>query len=185
MPKKAASEAAPDVIPAKRIKKGASPKELQTAGAPDSASAILMQALLAWPAVDIQDVNQVQTRIAQYLDLCTQHQIRPGVVGMATSLGISRNRLYDIKMGIQNPYTKKYDVPNEVRNLIKKVYSILESLWEYNMQSGKVNPPCGIFLGKNYFGYQDVVDYNITPKQDTSVLPSEDLQKRLESLPED
>lgn len=31
------------------------------------------------------------------------------------------------------------------------------------MNSGKVNPVAGIFLGKNNFGYQDKTEYVLTP----------------------
>ena len=33
------------------------------------------------------------------------------------------------------------------------------------MQSGKVNPVAGIFLGKNNYGYQDKTEYVLTPNQ--------------------
>lgn len=42
---------------------------------------------------------------------------------------------------------------------------MLENLWENYMQSGKVNPVAGIFLGKNNYGYQDKTEYVLTPNQ--------------------
>lgn len=45
------------------------------------------------------------------------------------------------------------------------VYFLLENLWENYMQSGKVNPIAGIFLGKNNYGYQDKTEYVLTPNQ--------------------
>jgi hypothetical protein len=33
------------------------------------------------------------------------------------------------------------------------------------MNSGKINPVSGIFLGKNNFGYQDKTEYVLTPNQ--------------------
>ena len=171
------------VIPAKRTKQGASPKDLQTQPKLDEPITKLMLKSLTWSKVDIHNFDQVSERISEYITTCNDLQIKPGVVGLACSLGIDRRRLWEIKNG--QGRGKEYNVPREVVDLIKRVYDTLELLWEYSMQSGKINPPCGIFLGKNNFGYQDVVDYNITPKADTSVLPSEDLQKRLESLPDE
>lgn len=46
-----------------------------------------------------------------------------------------------------------------------KAYFLLENLWENYMQSGKVNPVAGIFLGKNNYGYQDKTEYVLTPNQ--------------------
>lgn len=184
MPKKAASEAA---APSKRKLNPPNPKGISAYSAiktDDNITALMVQ-MLTWDDVDLQDAQQVQKRIADYISLCNTLDIRPGVVGMAASLGISRQRLREIKLGTANPKYGGVNVPRDVQFVVKKAYDTLELLWEYSMQSGKINPPCGIFLGKNNFGYQDVVDYNITPKQDTSVLPSEDLQKRLESLPDE
>ena len=39
----------------------------------------------------------------------------------------------------------------------------MENLWETYMNSGKVNPVAGIFLGKNNYGYQDKTEYVLTP----------------------
>ena len=184
MPKKAASEAA---APSKRKLNPPNPKGVNAYSAiktDDNITALMVQ-IMTWPDVNLQDAQQVQQRIADYIIFCNSHEIRPGIAGMAASLGIERKRLWDIKNGIVNKYSDKYNVPKSVQDVVKKAYDTMEAMWEYSMQSGKINPPCGIFLGKNNFGYQDVVDYNITPKQDTSVLPSEDLQKRLESLPDE
>ena len=41
----------------------------------------------------------------------------------------------------------------------------MENLWETYMNSGKVNPVAGIFLGKNNYGYQDKTEYVLTPNQ--------------------
>ena len=53
----------------------------------------------------------------------------------------------------------------EVTNIIKKAYILLENLWEQYMNSGKVNPVAGIFLGKNNYKYQDKTEYVLTPNQ--------------------
>ena len=39
----------------------------------------------------------------------------------------------------------------------------MENMWETYMNSGKVNPVAGIFLGKNNYGYQDKTEYVLTP----------------------
>ena len=43
----------------------------------------------------------------------------------------------------------------------------MENLWEAYMNSGKINPVSGIFLGKNNFGYQDKTEYVLTPNTNT------------------
>lgn len=152
----------------------------------DDAVSPLIAAIMHWPAVDLHDADAVQQRIDAYFSLCQANNIRPGVVGMASSLGIDRRRLWDIRTGSDRTQGDGlYNVPPDTRDAIKRAYTALESLWEYSMQSGKINPPCGIFLGKNHYGYQDVVDYTITPRQDVSQLPADQLQRRLDALPDD
>ena len=41
----------------------------------------------------------------------------------------------------------------------------MEEYWEMLMLQGKINPASGIFLGKNHFGYRDVVE-QVTIKSD-------------------
>lgn len=152
----------------------------------DDAVSPLITAIMHWPAVDLHDADAVQQRIDAYFSLCQANSIRPGVVGMASSLGIDRRRLWDIRTGSGTACKGgMYNVPPDVVDCLKKAYTALEALWEYSMQSGKINPPCGIFLGKNHYGYQDVVDYTITPRQDVSQLPADQLQRRLDALPDD
>ena len=43
----------------------------------------------------------------------------------------------------------------------------MENMWENYMNSGKINPVAGIFLGKNNYGYQDKTEYVLTPNTNT------------------
>lgn len=95
--------------------------------------------------------------------------MKPTVVGMAIALnGHSRRWLWAVTHDA--PLGGKGNVntlPLEVTNTIKKAYFLLESLWENYMNSGKVNPVAGIFLGKNNYGYQDKTEYVLTPNTNT------------------
>ena len=146
-------------------------------------SMALMAAVISWPSVDLYDPDQVAKRILDYFNLCQDNEIRPGISALASVLGIDRRRLWEIKSDI--PCHGYDDLPMGTRDCIKKTYAALESNWEYAMQSGGINPPCGIFLGKNQFGYQDVVDYNVTAKPISEQMQPDQLQQRLNALPDD
>ena len=60
----------------------------------------------------------------------------------------------------------------------KKAYFLLENLWESYMNSGKINPVSGIFLGKNNFGYQDKTEYVVTPNTQRDEYDPEDIRRR-------
>ena len=47
------------------------------------------------------------------------------------------------------------------------------------MNSGKINPVSGIFLGKNNFGYQDKTEYVVTPNvQQDNDYNADDIRSR-------
>jgi hypothetical protein len=52
------------------------------------------------------------------------------------------------------------------------------------MTNGKINPVSGIFLGKNYFGYQDKQEYVVTPNTVAHETPDV-IEAKYDALPED
>lgn len=114
--------------------------------------------------IDTRDVDAVQGRLNDFFMLYGQNDMKPTVAGMAMSLGMSRRQLWaithDAPLGGRGNFST---LPPDVTNSIKKAYFILENLWESYMNSGKVNPVAGIFLGKNNYGYQDKTEYVLTP----------------------
>lgn len=121
--------------------------------------------LLNMPNIDMASVAEVTTRLNEYFMLYAQNDMKPTVAGMAISLnGMHRRTLWAIANDAPtggNGY--KSALPQEVANTIKKAYFLLENLWESYMNSGKINPVSGIFLGKNNYGYQDKTEYVLTP----------------------
>lgn len=138
--------------------------------------------IYSMPEIDITDAEQVNRRVVEYLTTCIDNDIKPGVATLAMALGIDRNRFLKIISGASG---ENSGITYSVRSVVKRAYAMFDAMWETNMQSGKINPACGIFLGKNNFGYKDVVDYNLTPKQDTEQVSADQLHRRLESLPDD
>lgn len=125
--------------------------------------------LMNMPSIDMENAEEVQKRLSEYFELYGRYDVKPTVVGMAIALnGHSRQWLWAVTHDA--PLGGKGNVntlPPEVTNTIKKAYFLLESLWENYMNSGKVNPVAGIFLGKNNYGYQDKTEYVLTPNQRT------------------
>ena len=132
------------------------------------------------PKLDFNDIPAVQERIDQYFMRCYQNDMKPGVVGLANALGVDRRTLWDWKTGNSR-------VANTaLSDTIKKAYVMLEDMWEYYMQNGKVSPPNGIFLGKNNFGYVDQVEHVVTPNVPLQDMNPDDARKRLiESIPDE
>lgn len=132
----------------------------------DNAKFLSVQmALFDMPNIDMENVEEVRQRLSEYFALYSNNDMKPTVAGMAIALnGMNRRTLW----GIVNDAPTggagyKTALPSEVALTIKKAYFLLENLWESYMNSGKVNPVAGIFLGKNNYGYQDKTEYVLTP----------------------
>ena len=133
--------------------------------------------LMNMPDIDIKNPEEVQQRVNDYFKLYGNYDMKPTVAGLGMALGLDRRRLWEIKTGNYTSSTPK--LPPEVEDTIKKAYKLMENLWETYMNSGKINPVSGIFLGKNNFGYQDKTEYVLTPNQkQESDYNAEDISKR-------
>ena len=117
----------------------------------------------ALPKLDLYDSDAVEERINEFFRIQFENDLKPTVSGMGMALGLSRQRLWEIKTGNLKGGTTKWDLPTSTLESIKKGYNYMEILWENYMQNGKINPVSGIFLGKNNFGYQDKQEMVLTP----------------------
>lgn len=141
---------------------------LQSIGFDDTSNSKFIKlnlVLFNMPDIDLHDVEQVEDRINDYFVLHNQVNVKPTVSGLGLALGLDRRRLYQIKTGTYGTNKAIQNLPTETKVVIKKTYLFLENLWENYMSDGKINPASGIFLGKNNYGYKDVVENVITPNQ--------------------
>ena len=136
--------------------------------------------LMNLPNIDLNDPEQVRERIDYYFRLVTSNGNRPTVAGLGLALnGMDRKRLWEIRTGnFGNTRGEVAALPKTVTDLIKKAYKTMEELWENYMQTGRINPVSGIFLGKNNFGYQDKQDVVITPNNPESDYSAKDIADR-------
>lgn len=137
-------------------------------------------ALFNMENIDLHDNEAVQDRLNEYFSLYAENDMKPTVAGMAMALGMNRRTLWAI---VNNQPTGSSGyltaLPPEVALTIKKAHFLLENLWESYMNSGKINPVSGIFLGKNNFGYQDKTEYVLTPNtQQDNDYDADDIRKR-------
>lgn len=138
-------------------------------------------ALFNMQDIDMTNVQAVTGRLGEYFALYEQADLKPTVAGMAIALnGMSRQTLTAIAHDrVTGSTGYKSALPPEVTAIIKKAYKMMENMWETYMNSGKINPVSGIFLGKNNYGYQDKTEYVLTPnQQNDSDYDAEDIRQR-------
>ena len=136
--------------------------------------------LMNMPDIDLKKVDEVAQRLNEYFALYARNDMKPTVAGMAIALGMDRRTLWAITHNAPTGGAGyKTALPPEVADTIKKAYFLLENMWESYMNSGKINPVSGIFLGKNNFGYQDKTEYVLTPNsKHDSDYDADDIRKR-------
>lgn len=132
------------------------------------------------PRINMENPEEVRERIEWYLRRCQEADMKPGIVGFANALGVSRKTLWAWKSDTAGKTMNKDSI-----DLIKKTYNFIEELWEDYMLNGKVSPPNGIFLGKNHFNYVDQTEVVVTPNNPLDNLDASEARKRLtESIPD-
>lgn len=108
------------------------------------------------PKIDTSDPIQVKNRITSYFDCCNKNDIAPSPSDLARWLKTSTEQLRRWRTG---EYRKATHQP-----LIEDAWTKLEADLVNRIQVGAISPPSGIFLLKNWFGYKDVQDIVVAPK---------------------
>lgn len=93
--------------------------------------------------------TEVLQRIDEYFSLCQRSSIRPGIESLCMALHISRTTLFNWAHG--NGCSK------ERQKAAEGAKAFLAAFIEQAMLGGKINPPSGIFLMKNWLGYKDTL----------------------------
>lgn len=100
---------------------------------------------LGRPKTDVE----TEERINQYFELCERTSIRPGIESLCMALHISRTTLFRWNAG--------EDCSEYKQELVQSAKSFISAFLEQTLLSGKISPPSGIFLAKNWLGYKDSI----------------------------
>lgn len=125
------------------------------------------------PKINTDDPIQVKNRITAYFDCCNKNDIATSPPDLARWLKTSKRNLM---RWLNGEFRKNTHQP-----LIEDAWTKLEADLVNRVQVGAISPPSGIFLLKNWFGYKDVQDVVVTPKNPLGELQNpEELRRRIE-----
>ena len=96
-----------------------------------------------------QSDEELEQRIDDYFAFCEKSSIRPGIESLALSLHITRKTLYLWGNG-EGCSSRKTEA-------IQSAKAFIAAFIEQSMLQGKISPPSGIFLAKNWLGYKDQI----------------------------
>lgn len=123
----------------------------------------------------IQNEEEMEERIQQLFNLCSQMNEIPTYETIALACGLPNSTFYDMNKGAFEGY-KKY---SEIIKRAKQTISTMES----NLaRDGKIPSALWIFRAKNYMGMKDTQSVEVSPSQSGDV-PNQ-TGGILETLPE-
>ena len=104
--------------------------------------------------------EELEMRIHEYFDFCQRTGCRPGIESLCLALHISRTTLFNWNAGI--------NCSKDRQEIIVQAKSFIAAFLEQSMTRGKIAPPSGIFLMKNWLNYKDTISFeNDTENNDT------------------
>ena len=102
--------------------------------------------------------EEIKQRIDDFFLFCQHSSIRPGIESLCMSLHISRTTLFNWHNGV--------GCSQVCQEYIQSAKAFISAYIEQATLSGKISPPSGIFLMKNWLGYKDTVSIEEnTPKE--------------------
>lgn len=115
---------------------------------------------------------EVAERCDQYFRFCANSSLRPGIEGLALSLGVDRVTIWRWSQGI--------GCSQERAEIVAAARQAVITYIEAAQLSGKLNPVSSIFLLKNWANYTDRVEVTPTAPQTTDFMMSqEEIAKRI------
>jgi len=115
--------------------------------------------------------EEIKQRIEEYFSFCQQSSIRPGIESLCMALHISRTTLFNWNNGT--------NCSKECKELIQSAKAFIGAFIEQAMLGGKISPPSGIFLMKNWLSYKDAIsiEESIPNKEERRILTADQLPR--------
>lgn len=130
--------------------------------------------LRAMPKYDKKDVDAVQARFDEFLDMCSDNGMLPTISGLITCLKLRGSDFYNMLKGYQNSAWTP-----ETQALLPEFYEFLEMMYEHALIDCKGNAVPYIFVGKNRFSWRDTREtIQVNVDANKSLPSAEDVAKK-------
>ena len=112
--------------------------------------------------------EELSQRIDDYFSFCQRTGTRPGIESLCLALHIGRTTLFNWNAGI--------NCDAERQEIISRAKSFIAAFLEQSMTRGKISPPSGIFLMKNWLNYKDTISFesSVQTVEDNGIALSQD-----------
>lgn len=111
-----------------------------------------------------QTDEEIKQRIDEYFSFCQQSSIRPGIESLCLALHISRTTLFNWNNGT--------NCSVKCQEYVQSAKGFISAFIEQSMLGGKISPPSGIFLMKNWLGYKDAISIEEATRTTVKTTPA-------------
>lgn len=113
--------------------------------------------------------EEVRQRIDEYFEFCERSSIRPGIESACMALHVGRTTFYNWSKGV--------GCSEKRQEYVEAAKGFISAYIEQALLSGKISPPSGNFLCKNWLGYKDSVSV-----EEATVIPVTTLTRTPEQI---
>lgn len=113
----------------------------------------------AIPKPSVQFPNTIKDACETYFDICEEDGVKPSVAGLSVALGTSEDILLQWVRG---------EISIESADIIKQYFSFLQVFDETALKDNQTNAVGSIFMGKQHYGYKDIVEHKIIDEREKS-----------------
>lgn len=126
-----------------------------------------------------QTDDEVKQRIDEFFSFCQHSSIRPGIESLCMSLHITRTTLFNWANGT--------GCSSVCQEYVQSAKAFISAFLEQALLGGKISPPSGIFIAKNWLGYRDTVSLedvnNMTQQKTITAQTPEEIAARYGLVP--
>lgn len=118
-------------------------------------------------------IEQLESDIAEYLDVCNNTQTVPTITSLALWLKVDKTTIYEHANNSNSPFSP----------ILKNVITYCHSIIQNGTVDGKINPVTYIFISKNDYSMRDDKNITVSPSSDKQTINSSEtmdaIQKQL------
>lgn len=92
---------------------------------------------------------EIKERIDDFFAFCQESNLRPGIESLCMAMHVGRTTFFNWSKGV--------GCSSECQEYVQSAKSFIGSFIEQAVLGGKISPPSGIFIMKNWLGYKDTV----------------------------
>lgn len=107
----------------------------------------------------VQFPSTIREACEEYFSICEDDGVKPSVAGLSVALGTTEDILLQWVRG---------EISIESADIIKEYFSYLQVFDETALKDNQTNAVGSIFMGKQHYGYKDVVEHKILDEREKS-----------------